>query len=397
MSTSVIGQVSEARERYATERVFRMLSTTLAIASLVLLLLNLPIGLSQAALLSWPWTVFAIGSALLPPLIIIFWRRATPRVLRAIWGTEAIGLLIAFATIPVAIGDARLPPGIGITWVAELAVIAGCAAAAVWPGRYVAVYCSLLIATIFVLAFLVNAPVPGPPLGDAVRHMFFVPFFSCLAFATRRAGALLDRTISAAIYEAATSATEDARRTARQQLEMLLHDNIIVALLAYSTAGPSKSSVDAAQRALHSIESAMSGDTLGADRTARDLAWELQALTTNMDPDAEFGYRASGIRRIPAQTATALVEATSEALRNSLRHAPADRAATRQVRVTADDHHVSVIVLDDGNGFDTSSVSPARLGIRKGIVGRMNGMAGGSASVSSRVGYGTTVSMRWTR
>lgn len=100
---------------------------------------------------------------------------------------------------------------------------------------------------------------------------------------------------------------------------------------------------------------------------------------------------------IPAGVCTAIAEAYAEALRNSLRHAADDRPVSRQVRATIGADRVDVSLLDDGNGFDPAEVSPTRLGIRHGIVGRMTAIPGGSATVHSIADYGTTVMLRWVR
>ena len=93
-----------------------------------------------------------------------------------------------------------------------------------------------------------------------------------------------------------------------------------------------------------------------------------------------------------AAVAEALLTATEEALRNSLRHAG---PANLTVHVTVRDGGVEVNVLDDGVGFDPAAVPGERLGIAQSIEARMRDAAGGSAQVVSTPGVGTRVVLGW--
>ncbi len=55
--------------------------------------------------------------------------------------------------------------------------------------------------------------------------------------------------------------------------------------------------------------------------------WRLQALTTDLSPDARFSHDDSAHdARIRSDAAHAVLEATAEALRNSVQHAGSRRA-----------------------------------------------------------------------
>ncbi len=95
-------------------------------------------------------------------------------------------------------------------------------------------------------------------------------------------------------------------------------------------------------------------------------------------------------RPVDGTAAEQLAGAAREALRNTRKHARATRAL-----VTADvvGDVATVIVSDDGAGFDLGAVRQGGAGLRESIVGRL-GRAGGSASVRSRPGHGTRVTLR---
>ena len=81
----------------------------------------------------------------------------------------------------------------------------------------------------------------------------------------------------------------------------------------------------------------------------------------------------------------------AEALRNVARHAAADEA---EVIVAGGDGWAAVQVTDHGRGFDPGAVPAAPRGIRESIAGRMQA-AGGTGTVASTPGLGTTVLLRW--
>ncbi|HET8958655.1 MAG TPA: ATP-binding protein, partial [Microcella sp.] len=85
-------------------------------------------------------------------------------------------------------------------------------------------------------------------------------------------------------------------------------------------------------------------------------------------------------------TAEALHGAVAAALDNVRRHAQAERV---ELTVGGDDDRVTVLVVDDGLGFDTDAVPIDRLGLRESIIGRME-RAGGTARIWSSEA-GTTV------
>ncbi|MFW8745192.1 ATP-binding protein, partial [Mesorhizobium japonicum] len=120
----------------------------------------------------------------------------------------------------------------------------------------------------------------------------------------------------------------------------------------------------------------------------------LQALTTELDAEIRFDYRADDEGRLPVAVAAAAAEAMSEAIRNSLRHAGTRGHVARQVSVEVSDGALRIVVLDDGCGFDPGAVAATRLGIRKSIVHRMT-VVGGGAQVVSQPGRGTTVGIEW--
>jgi signal transduction histidine kinase len=173
---------------------------------------------------------------------------------------------------------------------------------------------------------------------------------------------------------------------------------VIVALLAFGRGArvDDERAAREATRALTAIDELAAPTRPGDDPTPRELAWRLQGITTDLEAQIRFDYRAGGEGRIPAGVAMAVSEALSEAVRNSLHHAGARGRVLRQVTAQVTEERIRVVVLDDGVGFDPSVVDPTRLGIREGMVRRM-AHVGGRAVVVSRPQRGTTVVLEWSR
>jgi signal transduction histidine kinase/DNA-binding NarL/FixJ family response regulator len=150
-----------------------------------------------------------------------------------------------------------------------------------------------------------------------------------------------------------------------------------------------------------------------ADGLMRDihrLAWELHpAVLDDLGLEAALGrytaewsenngvpvdFHSDGVeaRRLPLQLETTLYRITQEALTNVTRHANAKRVSVLLERRPG---HVSLIVEDDGGGFDAVSQASAAKG-RLGLLGMRERvtLAGGTLEIESTPGAGTTVFVR---
>ena len=142
------------------------------------------------------------------------------------------------------------------------------------------------------------------------------------------------------------------------------------------------------------------------------LAWELHpailddfGLDTALRRYAEEWSQQSGVpveiqshgmdaRRLPAEIETALYRVMREALTNVFRHAKARRVGVLLERRL---NHVSLIVEDDGQGFDADALMQAPgmkgklglLGMKERIM-----LAGGTLEIESTPGQGATVLVR---
>ncbi len=113
-----------------------------------------------------------------------------------------------------------------------------------------------------------------------------------------------------------------------------------------------------------------------------DLQW--RGLTV------EVTGSGTGIYRLAPDVASALLDAVRACLENVLRHSGTTVA---EVDLAYSDEEVTVIVADQGVGFDPEVVPPDRLGISHSVVDRIEA-AGGSVRIWSSPDSGTSIVMR---
>jgi signal transduction histidine kinase len=96
-----------------------------------------------------------------------------------------------------------------------------------------------------------------------------------------------------------------------------------------------------------------------------------------------------GIYQLEPAIATTLVDALSAALENVVRHSGATVA---EVELVYEPEAITVMVTDEGVGFDPSKVAADRLGLRASIEARIAAV-GGTVQIWSTPGSGTSIAM----
>ena len=226
------------------------------------------------------------------------------------------------------------------------------------------------------------------PPGGAVLLLVQGALVTALMVVLRRAPAAAD---AAVLQQEATerqAAVLAARRAEEREHYRLLHDSVSATLTVVAAGGIDAGSASLpaqARRDLAVIERLSEPDQAAGPDLPGWLGPVVDGRVVSVDAPIPAVP-------VPAAVGAALAGATTEALTNAARHAAPARV---QLRAAVEpDGAVTVLVADDGPGFDPAAVPDSRRGVRESVVGRMRAVQG-DATVSSRPGAGTQVLLRW--
>jgi signal transduction histidine kinase len=186
---------------------------------------------------------------------------------------------------------------------------------------------------------------------------------------------------------------DEARRADEREQHRQLHDTVLSTLTmvaAGAFAGPSPALTAQAARDLRVLRELADAPAVPSGLAPlTDLRPELERAAASTD-DLAVRLRLVPVT-LPSPVADQLVACVGEALRNVERHAGTGQA---DVTVNGGPGWAVVKITDRGRGFDPAATPPSRRGIRESITGRMLAV-GGRASIASRPGAGTTVTVSW--
>jgi signal transduction histidine kinase len=228
-----------------------------------------------------------------------------------------------------------------------------------------------------------------------------------------------DAALAAADRDACDQYVILSRNIEQREQDRLLHDTVLNTLTAIALSGSTtaigqcRQDIAMLERALSESGDAATGGLPDAgplaaiaavvsEMRARGLIVDLQiagglAAAPNGLP-AKDG--AGSPAPLPGPIAAAMAQATREALANVAAHAGTGKAWVTASLTPPDEGgaarpgQLRVTIRDAGAGFDVSRVEPGRLGVRRSITERVEDW-GGSASVQSAPGEGTTVCLSW--
>jgi hypothetical protein len=428
--------------RAATTRIERLLYFSVGIAGAVYGVLGAPKALAQlGALVGWwgvtSYCLITIAPVLLGGLAFVASTRALRRIAIGYGGVFTVTVVLFAPMMTTAdLPDAASPWTNDIISVVTAAVAIACSIPVGWAVLVVTTIAATLLRFI-----------AAPELGAALAvmdglYMFLTgAIFVAFMQVSKRAGRQLDDAASRATVSAAELATASARVQERKRVDALAHDHVLSAFLIASRepAAERDTLVELAITALGALEPHTFGEESDVSYTA--LTAMLRSAVTSLGNGIDFSvvFPAEAVRALPSaedkpepidrlgsdlswgssslpgDVALALIEATSEAVRNSLKHAdgltassthaksspPHDDARIgavyRRVAVEFSDESVAVMIADDGVGFDVNRIATDRLGVSNSILWRVSALAGGHAEISSTAGAGTEVGLLWNR
>lgn len=277
-----------------------------------------------------------------------------------------------------------------------------------WALQVTAPLCGLLFAVVpwrralpvgfvllgtYSLCRLTAATGPGHGWTSVVADVAVLADYSLVARlvvpSLRKLGSMADAAVARRAVVHSAAEAEDADARALRAAERLLHDEVIHCLRALSMppqAMPEQlvQKLCAATQAHLSEASAMavSVGVPSFHQQLADLAQQLPLdVTLHCHPDVD----------LPPEVAAAVTGAVGEALRNIHRHADTAHA---KIVVADRGGEVCVTVSDHGAGFDTSGVRG--MGITSSIIQQVAEI-GGTTTIDSTPGRGTSVILRWPR
>ncbi len=246
---------------------------------------------------------------------------------------------------------------------------------------------------------LLQTPLGGEAtLAKAAQDAAFVTLFPAalvtLTHLLRNSARDVDKATDAAAEASAERARIDAIERERSRVDALVHDSVLTTLLVSARATQASEQQSAFELANQAIEKLNAAADDNTDELISVLSFS-QALTEaieRQDPSIDIGFSGATARSLPIDVATALTDATSQAVANSLQHA--GRSAKRLLRIKVTKKEIKIVITDDGNGFRVSRIARNRLGLRLSIIRRIENV-GGRVFINTQPGEGTDIVLEW--
>jgi len=394
----------------ATARMARVMFLATGVTGVVFSTLALGKIFVQATIMNPVW--FAATSVtlwLIPVALLVLCGWAPLSWLRRLAVAYVLVYFLTVATWMPAMQTSAIADG-EIPWVQQLVSVPIFAAALVWRESVAWVCLVGICLEVCILRFFSGGALDwAPAIQDTVYNFSSVTVFIAIVLMVLRSGRTLDATAAAATRQTSAAAAADAHRVQRARVAALTHDDVLSALLSGART-PDDDFTLVQRHAARTLErlDALTADEVeeGQDLPATEFVAVLRDTVSHIAEGVRFDAPATPTGMVPRDIAQALIEATGEAVRNSVRHAGgADRThdsptamgrtVARSLRLSMSPTLVSVAIVDNGVGFPNRMQHTERFGIRIGIVQRMSLIPGGHGEVRSVPGQGTSVLVQW--
>lgn len=381
----------------AETRVLRSIVVVYGIIALVFFVVSYASIVEEASFLRSWWTPVAVTFVFgVPAGLTISCRWLSRRALRWLLGGYALGFTVVVASFVPMMVHNPMPVALS-PWVLGITGLGTVPAALAWRPAFAWLY--------FFPNILLMGPVrdfsdahenPTIALQDVFFSLSFTAIFTALAMMSMRSARAVDRAAASAREVAARASSAEARLRERARLDALVHDEVM-ATLYYATVGTPELDAAVARQARKALDELRAvGNDEDVPLEVDDFVNRLRSATVEQSPVVTFAVDGSRTQQVPADVASAFVEAAGEAVRNSLAYASTDEHPVPvTVLLSLDEGSVVASIADEGTGFNPRAVPPHRLGIRVSIEGRMATVPGCFATVESRPRHGTLVTLGW--
>ena len=229
---------------------------------------------------------------------------------------------------------------------------------------------------------------------DTLLTFLFAALLGSLILVTRYEASKVDEASARKIAAAAEQARAEAETREKSRLDALVHDKVLTTLLLAAkakTVEEQQSVANLAITAITALNTSPDSNRLGSIAAGNFFA-ALDNIARTQDPNLSVSISEVDGVLIPESVASALTEATLQAIANSQQHA-GDRAS-RSLVLKGHKTGIKIVIKDDGRGFRMSRVPRNRLGIRVSIIERVE-LAGGRVFIDSRPGDGANIILEW--
>jgi len=381
----------------AQERVQRALYMATGIGALVFGVLLLPKIESQWNELTTAFSVSLVLVGVIVPASLTGMAWILP--IRALI-TVAGGVAVCFVLLQVLWVPSMVVPHLddaAAPWVQGINAVPATLAAVTWRNKWIWLYGIAQGPIVTVVRFLATGEDLRGAMLDGLGAVVFCTILMLASGSVVGAAQQQDLVAARARAQASLEAATRTREREQARINAIVHDDIMSVLLYAAREGSGPRLAEQAESALASIATLSIDPDEAPDYVPSDAVTALRAAVSEAGEQVEFWTAVQSDVAIPAHVVEALTEALSEAVRNSVLHAGDGPEVSRVVTVTIADSGVRVTVNDTGRGFSMRNVHDRRLGIRVSIHERMRLLEGGSATVESRPGQGTTVTLQWDR
>lgn len=379
------------------ESIDRGLSWIMSVAGLILLVGSAGQAWDQRVLFAPWWNCVGMLLIAILAFLALFPSRLNIRTLRIIWWVfPAMCLFLnatwSFALVQPLFSDEMQLRLEGLNpWIWEVEPVAVAMLVLVAPWQ-VAIINALVSPWMVALSvWVATGEVSTAVLSNTAVHVGNVAFAAILLGA-RKGLSELWRTEAAAAKAQNRLLKSQSREIALKQTSTLIHDEVLATLVvAMRTSGPVDVSLSTQTTRALEVLSRQNHSWPAADTTSAELVKAIEARTAILCNEVIVSSSGATIP-LPAPVARALKLATIEALRNALSHAEASRVSAH---ITCSTVSITIVVVDDGIGFDVNKLPADRAGVRESIEARMYSLQGGRAIIFSSPGNGTTVRLSW--
>ncbi|MFM6971290.1 MAG: sensor histidine kinase [Rhodoluna sp.] len=378
----------------AVGRVNFLLGRVFSIATSLICLQQIINALPQANYLNQLWFGLSLGAIVISNLLILFlvWAQGDGTI-----GFQALTMSVLFSltTWHLQLGNGNLPLG-EHPWVwhgVGIAAIASIGAFSMGPSTLIvlslpAIWFGIQISTIGNTEPWLHA------FQDTAYTFLTTAVIVIFVHVLRWEANKVDVANQLANDAAVESARIDAIEHERARVDALVHDAVLTTLIVAANAKSAAEETSAAQMADAAIKKLSSDGEFANEEniSIHSLFVALEAAATRQDAEIFVDIEGATDDQIPGAVASALTEATLQAVANSISHAGSE--VKRGLFLRAKNHRIKIVIKDDGRGFRASRIPKDRLGVRLSIIARVEAV-GGKVFIDSKPGHGTNIVIEW--